>query len=262
MRCRLQAIKGAGLALLLLCGVARADVTLLQSVTLDAAGRHHKQERRVLIRGERMLVETTDDDGGHTALLIDLNAGTMTQADLAGHTGVVYPLAPLRAYVDRSLKHRPGFLLGPEMGTENFAAGACRTRRVSVTVQAMYDLKGELLGKGYVCLLAAGEQSSAEYQRFLHRAFAAGALLDYTRDNLVTAALSREQTALMQGLAGSGGIPLRVDLDSRFTGGLTGRIWSEAANRTVLLTHSVSGAKLDAGQLELAGDLQLETREH
>jgi hypothetical protein len=252
------------LVLMALCAfnaaVLRADVLITQSVDIQIGGKKKTVERKILLKENRMRIEASSPEQ-HTATIIDLDSRTITQIDIARNQGTVYEISKLRKYVDGTATGEISEKLSPVKRSLTVGELHCGEHSFDVSLPAYQDTNARIIGEGSACL-SKGSSADQEFNAFLARAFSEGVVVNYLGDNAIMVALAREQTQLYKLLSRGGGIPLTVDLSTRFEGGLIGKMWNMAASHSVVTTTAISSAPLPRSSIDAPSSVSTKKKDH
>ncbi len=230
---RVFALAGA----LALTSHLRADVLISEATSGAAAGRDVRATRLTMIKDLKMRVETRGS-GEAVVALYDAAAGEEIDLDSKKREARIKKFADIRKAAEKAVPAEwVKSSIQPTGEHETIAGAACGEYTFTIRVPVIKDGKPTLLMTGKACI-AKDTGGAEEYRNFVAAVSRTGFVMNYTSNNIVLVSLARAETTLYELLSGVGGIPLRIDRDIKFQGGLlAGLLNRSAGSRSNMVTR-------------------------
>lgn len=227
--------------LLALAGHLQADVCIAEVTRGTTAGRDVRATRLTMIKDLKMRVEA-QASGKDVVALYDAAVGEEIDLDSRKREARIRKFAAIREAAEKAVPEEwVNFSIQATGQRETIADAACESYAFTIRVPVVKDGKPTLTMTGKACV-AKDTNGAAEYRNFVAAVKRTGFVMNYTGSNIVLLSLARAETTLYEMLADVGGIPLRIERDIEFEGGmLAGLLNKSAGSRSNLVTRISTG---------------------
>ncbi len=205
-----------------------ADVTITENVSAQAGGKESAGVRVTAIKGSLMRIEMSQ--GNDTSVVVyDFGAGEVVSLNGRKREAHVRKIGQNAHAAETSVpKDNVSSSATPTNRSDSLMGLACQEVAFTVRVEVFKGKEPVLFDTGKACVSKAAP-GAQEYATLADDAATSGLVLGLSGTNPVFVALDRAETELYELLARTGGIPLRIERNIHFEGGLFAKVLNKSA---------------------------------